>query len=310
MAAPRRRPRITLDQLHTFLTVADGEHITAAATRMGMSQGSVSAQVRRLERLLGVPLLHRVGRNVRLTDVGRGVRQLAIQALDVAEQVEQLATGYLAFESGEISVAAGPVVGAHRLSRWLAPFVAAHPDIAVRIRLAPMQALLSMISSGDADIVFMSSDPHVERLETIVLERTVLVAVVASQHPLAASRSHAEALSRYRHLTHERGTSTGMRAARVLGEHADDAQTVELEEGALMAALFAGLGFAVMPRAVVADEIAAGRLVVLSLPGRPVRQAFVAGARTGLRTPAVQSLWQHLKQLADAAANHAEPFSA
>ena len=131
-ARPRHpRPRVTLDQLHTFLAVAEREHVTAAAEALGLSQGSVSGVVRRLEATLGLPLLQRVGRNVQLTDVGRALRQLAVKVLEDVGQIEELRVGYLAFERGELTVAAGRVMGAHRLSGWLAPFVADHPEINV-----------------------------------------------------------------------------------------------------------------------------------------------------------------------------------
>src|SRR3984957_17758440 len=125
------RPRITLDQLHTFLAVAEREHVTAAAEALGLSQGSVSGVVRRLEATLGLPLLQRVGRNVQLTDVGRALRQLAVRVLEDVGQIEELRAGYLAFERGELTVAAGRGMGAHRLSGWVAPFGADHPEINV-----------------------------------------------------------------------------------------------------------------------------------------------------------------------------------
>jgi DNA-binding transcriptional LysR family regulator len=300
MARARRRPRFTLDQLHTFLAVAEREHLTEAAARLGLSQGSVSSQVHRLEKALGVPLLHRVGRNVRLTDVGRGVRQLARHVLEVADQVEQLATGYLAFEAGEISLGAGRVIGAHRLSGWLAPFVEAHPAIDVDIRLAPMQTVLSMLTAGDVDVGFVGSDVRAPGVETIVLERTELVAVVAAQHPLAASASPARELGRHRLLAHEEGSATRALADRVLRVRSHGGRTIELEEGALVAALLAGLGFAVMPRSLVENDLVSGRLVQLRLPGRRVSQVFAAASRAGLRTPAAQALWEHLETLAAA----------
>jgi DNA-binding transcriptional LysR family regulator len=292
------RPQFTLDQLHTFLAVAEREHLTDAAARLGLSQGSVSSQLRRLERALGVPLFHRVGRNVRLTDVGRGVRQLARHVLEGADQVGQLASGYLAFDTGEIAVGAGRVVGTYRLAGWLAPFVEAHPMFDVSIRLAPMQTLVSMLVAGDLDVVFVGSDVHRTGVDTIVLERTDLVAVAASQHPLAASSSPGRDLVRHRYLAHERGTATRVRADRVLRDRVDGARTIELEEGALMAALLAGIGFAVMPRSLVQHDIDSGRLAALSVPGRPVSQAFAAASRSGLRTPATQALWGHLEGLA------------
>ena len=78
--AARPRPDVTLDQLHTFLAVAERQHVSEAAEALGISQGSVSTVVHRLEKRLGLPLFQRVGRNVRLTDVGRALRPLATRA--------------------------------------------------------------------------------------------------------------------------------------------------------------------------------------------------------------------------------------
>src|SRR6202049_2625655 len=123
------RPRVTLDQLHTFLAVAEREHVTAAAEALGLSQGSVSGVVRRLEATLGLPLLQRVGRNVQLTDVGGPLRQLAERDLEDVCQIEELRSGYLACERGELTVAAGRVMGAHRLAGWLPSLLPGHPQI-------------------------------------------------------------------------------------------------------------------------------------------------------------------------------------
>ena len=313
MAAPRtrrrdtgspprrgRRPRVTLDQLHIFLSVAQREHVTAAADALGLSQGSVSAAVHRLERTLGVPLLHRVGRNVRLTDVGRAVRHLAIQTLDDAGQIEELTAGYLAFEHGDVSIAAGRVIGAHRLSAWVGPFVRSHTDIDVHIRLASMGDVLAMLVDGIADIAVVGSDVRLPGVETILLEATDLVIVAASEHPLARSDEPMRELGAHRLLAHEHGSGTQLRAALVLGRHANASQIIELEEGALLAALLAGIGFAVMPRSLVEAEIASGRLVAIPRPGRAVVQHFTAARRVALQTPAVDAFWQHLAAAAPA----------
>jgi DNA-binding transcriptional LysR family regulator len=292
------RPRVTLDQLHTFLAVAEREHVTAAAEALGLSQGSVSGVVRRLEATLGLPLLQRVGRNVQLTDVGRALRQLAERVLEDVGQIEELRSGYLAFERGELTVAAGRVMGAHRLSAWLAPFVAEHPEINVRLALAPMRSLVTMLTEGRADIILAGSSVRVPGVEMVVLEHTQLVTVVAAHHPLASSRTAVRDLVAHRHLAHERGSATEALAAHALGAHVDPENTLELEEGALHAALLAGLGFAAMPRSVVEQDIAAGRLVIIPLPGRGVSQSFAAARRRDLHTPAVDAFWSHLQRIA------------
>jgi DNA-binding transcriptional LysR family regulator len=60
----------------------------------------------------------------------------------------------------------------------------------------------------------------------------------------------------------------------------------------------AGLGFAVMPRALVETDLVAGRLTALPCPGPPILQAFTAARREGVHTPAVELLWQHLREVA------------
>ena len=300
LAAPRRhrRPNITLDQLHTFLAVAEAEHVTAAADHLNLSQGTVSASIRRLEQTLGLPLFNRVGRNVGLTDVGRAVRQLSVRVLEGAAQIEDLTAGYLAFEAGELAIASGRVLGVHRLATWLAPFVGAHPDIAIRIVVESMANVAARLEDGRADVVFLGAPVRTHGIETVQIERTTLVFVVAAGHPLATSTDPMKALRAHRQLAHESDTATQAAASRLIKRMGEGGPTIELEEAALVAALLAGIGYAVMPRTVVEQEIADGRLVVLPHGGAPVAQVFVAARRVSLHTPAVQALWGYIQDMA------------
>ena len=297
----RRLSRVTLDQLRTFRVVADLEHITAAADALRISQGSVSTLIGRLETTLGLPLFERVGRNIKLTDVGQSLRPLAGRVLDDIGQVEELREGYLRLDRGELTIAAGRVMGAHRLAAWLAPFALSHPQVTIKVSLAPMHTLIERLLNAEADIVMAGSHVPLPDVESLVLERTDMVLVVAAQHPLAQAPHPLQALARYRYLAHEAGTATEPRATQALGTYADVAPTVELEEGALLAALLAGLGFAVMPRAVVESDITAGRLKLLPAPGRRVLLVFSAARRRGQHTPVQEAYWEHLKGLAEAA---------
>ena len=62
---------LNLDQVHTFLAVAGHLHFGKAAEDLYISQSAVSASVAKLETQLRVPLFHRIGRRVQLTDAGR-----------------------------------------------------------------------------------------------------------------------------------------------------------------------------------------------------------------------------------------------
>ncbi len=294
----RPRPEVTLDQLHTFLAVAERQHVSAAADALGISQGSVSTVVHRLEKRLGLALFQRVGRNIQLTDVGRALRPIATRIFDDVALVEELRVSYLSAEQGEIAIAAGHVVGAHRVPGWLAPFVAAHAQLGLHLRLARFREMTVMLQGGEVDVIFAGSTVDVPGVETLVMERTEMVLVVAPAHPLANSRHPLRELDDYRHLEHERGTATHELAARLLGDNALEAEGVELEEGALVPALMAGLGYAAMPRALVEHDLADGRLTVIHCPGPRVVQAFTASRREGVHTPAVELLWTHLREVA------------
>ena len=290
--------RVTLDQLRVFVAVADREHITGAAKALRMSQGAVSGLVHRLETRLGLPLFQRVGRNVRLTDVVESVRRLAARVLDEVSEIEDMSAGYHAVERGEITIAAGRVMGAHRLARWVAPFALAHPHLTIKISLAPMHTLVEMLHGGTADVVMLGSLVKAPEMESLILERTDMVLLVSSEHPLATTPNPLNELAAYRYLAHEAGTATEPRATEALAGVADASMTVELEEGALHAALLAGLGFAMMPRSVVVDDIDSGRLALLPRPGRRVAQVFSAARRRGTPTPAQEAFWDYLSGLA------------
>ncbi|HYA01335.1 MAG TPA: LysR family transcriptional regulator [Candidatus Binatia bacterium] len=294
----RARPDITLDQLHTFLAVAERQHIHEASAALGVSQGSVSSVVRRLERAVGLPLFQRVGRNIRLTDAGRSLRPIATRVFDDLAQVDELRSSYLDIERGEIAIAAGNVVGAHRVPGWLAPFVAAHPEIGLHLTLAPYRGIISMLQDGDADIVFAGWRVDVPGLQSLVLERSEMLLVVAAGHPLARSRAPLRELSRHRHLVHARGSATRRLADLLLAGHAQDAETVELGASAMVSALMAGLGFAVIARVLVERDLESGRLVALPSRGPRVMQEFSAARRIGAHMPAVDLLWEHLQGLA------------
>ncbi|HYA00287.1 MAG TPA: LysR family transcriptional regulator [Candidatus Binatia bacterium] len=294
----RPRPRVTLDQLHTFVAVAERQHISRAAAALGLSQSSVSTVVRRLERTLDLPLFQRIGRNVRLTDAGRALRPIALRILDDATLVDQLQASFTQAERGEITVATGHVVGTHRVPAWLAGFVAAHPSIQLHMKVTSFRAAIAMLADGEADVIFTGSAFETPGIDIITMERHEMVLVAAPSHPLSRSRAPMRELSRYRNLEHEAGTATSSLAAQFLGKHARGADAVELEEGALVPALLAGLGFAVMPRGVVEADVAAGRLTILPCSRPRVLQSFTAARRHGAQTPAVELLWGHLGAIA------------
>lgn len=95
---------MTLTQLTYFAEVARTGSLTAAARELRVSQPTVSEQIRRLERSLGVDLFVRVGRGVRLTDSGRVFLAPATKVLDSARIAESSVTALAELSLGSVSV--------------------------------------------------------------------------------------------------------------------------------------------------------------------------------------------------------------
>src|SRR5260370_37720565 len=90
-----RRPGFTMEQLRSFVAVAETEHISQAAASLYLTQAAVTQQVRHLERAVGLQLLERDGRRVRLTDAGRSLAETcraALRGIDVVEEAAQALT--------------------------------------------------------------------------------------------------------------------------------------------------------------------------------------------------------------------------
>lgn len=82
-----------LQQLRYFHEVARTQHVTNSAKKLNVAQPALTQSIRRLERELGVPLLERVGRNVRLTACGEALEQrIGVVLATLDELPEELAT--------------------------------------------------------------------------------------------------------------------------------------------------------------------------------------------------------------------------
>jgi len=130
-----------------------------------------------------------VGRNVRLTDVGRALRPIATRIFDDVALVDELRVSYLSAEVGEVAIAAGHVVGAHRVPGWLAPFVTQHPQLGLHLRLARFREMITMLQDGEVDIIFAGSRMEIPGVEAMIMERTemLLVAAPGTRWPAAPS---------------------------------------------------------------------------------------------------------------------------
>lgn len=176
----------TLNQLESFVAVAETLHYGRAAERLSISQPPLSRRIQLLERELGVELFDRTGRAVRLTTAGQAFLGDARRILGLSEQATLTVRR---IPSGEIgTVAMGfTASSAHSV---LDTFVAAARsrlpgvDLVLRERVSGTQ--LEELRSGELDLVLVRPPVGGTGLAHRPLYREPLLAAIPAGHPLAA----------------------------------------------------------------------------------------------------------------------------
>jgi DNA-binding transcriptional LysR family regulator len=279
--------RMELRQLEYFVAVVEEASFTRASSRVLVAQSGVSAQVRRLERELGVELLDRGGRTVTLTEAGAAVLPFARAALAAVDGARETVDALRGLTRGHVRVGmvtAGPAV---LLGDILASFHAAHPGVEITLTEADSHALLAGVRAGDLDLACASIGPVTPAgVELQVIIDAPVVAAVRDDHPLARRTTlRPEELTTYPLICLPRGT--GVRAiwdatgveARVAFEASDP--------GVLAQLAARGLGVAILP------EPAAGDLHTLSLGLRG--QIALAWRDGGPSSPAARAFMNHAR---------------
>lgn len=169
---------LSMEQIESFIAVAEEGNVGRAARRLGMTQPPLSRKIQRLEKELGVRLFRRDVSGMKLTPSGQ-------QFLDDAYQISSLVSASYARARMEGRQVAGNVgVGFTAMSTYnvlpkLLKLTSAYlPNVTVKIteRLSPVQ--VEMISRGRLDIGFIRPQELPHNVEHRVVDRTPLIALV------------------------------------------------------------------------------------------------------------------------------------
>lgn len=281
-----------LDSLQLLIEVAETGSLGRAATRHGLGQPAVSARLRAMEGLVGFPLVVRGARGSTLTPSGALVVEWARGVLAAAEVLEAGIDSLRSDRAGRLRVAASLTVAEHLLPGWLARLAAAHPETSVSLTATNSAQVAEEVLAGRADLGFVEGPDLPPGLEEQVVAGDSLVLVVPPGHPWARRRSPVGAaeLARTRLVQREPSSGTRTWLERALVEATGLAGTdlapplLELSTStAVRSAVEAGAGPAVLSDLAVADDVAAGRLVVVAVRGvdlaRTLRAVRPAGTR-------------------------------
>ena len=244
-----------------FACVIEHRSFSAAAIATGLSKATVSKAISRLEASLGTTLFHRTSRRLSLTDSGAALAERAARILAEAQAVEEIARDAASAPAGLVRIAAPITFGVRFVAPALADFLVSHPGIEIDLRLS--DGRVNIVADG-FDIALRIADLpdsslRARRLAPVALRVVAAPAYLAEhgvpRHPadLAshACFGYANALGAW-HFRNGAGEEASVRPRGPL---------VTDNGEAMIPALAAGLGIAILPDFIVDTEIAAGRLV-------------------------------------------------
>lgn len=254
-----------LEGLAVFAKVTELRSFAAAAAELELSKATVSKIVSRLERRLGARLFNRTSRRLALTDAGRQLVERAGQILAEAEAAENEALAHSATPRGTVRLAAPMSFGLLQVAPLLPDFLSAYPEVAVDLHLS--DAMVDLIGEGFDAALRIAALPDSSLLSRKICGvRTLLVA--APSYFLRRPRpTHPAQLAQHSCFGYAyRQPPQTWRFVQASGESAAVRPQGALRANngdALMPAVLAGLGLAVLPDFIVSEAIATGRLEVV-----------------------------------------------
>ncbi len=145
-----RRLTFDLEVLRSFVHGIELGSFAKAADRLGRSTSAVSAQLKKLEEQVGIPILRKAGRSMVLTPTGETLFAYAKRLLELNDEAATAVRGVKL--QGLVRLGLQEDFGEHLLAEALGAFARAHPRIQIEARVARNAELLDLVHSGRLDL--------------------------------------------------------------------------------------------------------------------------------------------------------------
>ncbi|WP_439886395.1 LysR family transcriptional regulator [Pseudomonas sp. MBLB4123] len=257
---------VNIRQLKIFEATARLGRLTLAAADQSISQSAASQALKELQGTLGYPLFNRVGRELVITQAGR---QVLPQICQILQLVEGLRSPDPSALTGTLRVTASVTIACYLLPRLLAEFGRRHPAVEPALTIANTSEVLAQLERGQAHVGLIEGPALHQQLQIRPWREDHLEVFCPPEHPLARSgRMDISQIAEQRWVLREPGSGTRAifdAAVQQLGARLKLALELNRQE-AIKQSVKAGLGVGCLSRLAIAEEVAAGELVILQTP--------------------------------------------
>ncbi len=193
---------ISLEDVETFIAVAEAGSFSLAASRLNVSQPTATARIKRLEESFGVPLFTRTTRRVQTTAAGDRLREHSEALLIQLNRLREEFRGETSLSCGTLALGATPALAAVTLPPLVAAFSKAYPGISIRIHDEHRRQAFSDLSSGVVDLAIIGECQESREFDFEPLFAIDFYVICPQDHELSKSQVvQYEDLARYPLLT-------------------------------------------------------------------------------------------------------------
>ncbi|MCC6608417.1 MAG: hydrogen peroxide-inducible genes activator [Burkholderiales bacterium] len=179
----------TLRQLRHLVALHDAGHFGRAAQASHVTQSTLSASIKELETLLGVPLVDRTSRRVAFTPLGRAAVERARRLLVEAEELVQLAKSAAGPLAGPLRLGVIPTIGPFLLPVALPRLRRRFPRLRLYLREELTERLLEKLEGGELDVALVALPYDTGSAETMSLFEDRFVLACRKDHRLAQAQA-------------------------------------------------------------------------------------------------------------------------
>ncbi|WP_413363269.1 LysR family transcriptional regulator [Lysinibacillus sp. 3P01SB] len=178
-----------LRQLRYFVEVAEREHISEAAEHLHVAQSAISRQIANLEEELGTPLFERIGRNVKLTPIGKTFLEHTITALKAIDFAAKQVEEFLDPAKGTIKIGFPTSLASYVLPTVISAFKKEYPDVSFHLRQGTYKFLIDAVKNRELNLAFLGPlPPKDESINTTILFSENIHALLPANHRLAKNK--------------------------------------------------------------------------------------------------------------------------
>lgn len=276
--------QMNLHALRVFVEVAKNRSVTKAAEALSLTQPAVTAQIRNLEKEVGLQLLSARGRGIELTAEGELLYAKARRIFDWEKELESFLQEVRSGQAEKLRLFATNLPANRLLPKWLAAFKKRFPAVEVNLQTGNSKQAFDQLHRYQADISIVAGGWEEKGITREILFHDEMWFIVPSDHPLAGQKVPLDVLMNEPFLFREKGSSTRELLIALCRAHNVPIPKVGLQFNGMNEAIqsvLAGYGTMLVPEMIVKEYVLSGQAARVFVEGVQLKRPISICKREG-----------------------------